>query len=132
MLARIGRDWGLFRPGDMLDWNEAEGRPSWITGLGMVFYYPILALAIGGIVVLRRRRTRQWPLLIPPVIVTVGTVPPTARPASGYRPSRASWCSPRWRSRAVGPMVAGAGAPRAGPEPDQTPESSTIVASSSS
>ena len=72
--ARVGRDWGLFRPGDMLKWNEAEGRPSWITGLGMFFYYPILLLAIGGVVVLRRRRTRQWPLLVPPIIVTVGTV----------------------------------------------------------
>ena len=74
VLARIGRDWGLFRPGDMLDWNRAEGRPKWITGLGMAFYYPLLAFAIGGIVGLRRRRTRQWPLLIPAVIVTLGTV----------------------------------------------------------
>jgi 4-amino-4-deoxy-L-arabinose transferase-like glycosyltransferase len=73
-LARIGRDWSLFRPVDMLSWNEAEGRASWITGLGLYFYYPLLALAIGGIVVLKRRRTRQWPLLIPPIIVTLGTV----------------------------------------------------------
>ena len=73
-LARVGRDWGVFRPGDMLDWNQAEGRPSWITGLGMVFYYPIVLLAIGGIVVLRRRRVRQWPLLMPPLIITIGTV----------------------------------------------------------
>lgn len=74
LLARVGRDWGFFRPVDMLSWNEAEGRPSWITGLGLYFYYPLLALAIGGIVVLKRRRTRQWPLLIPPVIVTLGTI----------------------------------------------------------
>lgn len=74
VLARIGRDWGLFRPGDMPEWNIAEGRPKWITELGMAFYYPLLAFAIGGIVVLRRRRTRQWPLLMPPLIVTVGTV----------------------------------------------------------
>lgn len=73
-LARIGRDWSFFRPVDMLTWNQAEGRASWITGLGLWFYYPLLALAIGGVVVLKRRRVRQWPLLIPPVIVTVGTV----------------------------------------------------------
>lgn len=74
LLARIGRDWGFFRPLDMLSWNEAEGRPSWITGLGLYFYYPLLALAIGGIVVLRRRRTTQWPLLVPPLVVTLGTI----------------------------------------------------------
>ena len=64
-LARIGRDWSFFRPDDMLTWNQAEGRASWITGLGLYFYYPLVLLAIGGIVVLKRRRTRQWPLLIP-------------------------------------------------------------------
>ena len=74
LLARIGRDWSLFRPVDMLAWNQREGRASWITGLGLFFYYPLLALAIGGIVVLKRRRIRQWPLLIPPIIVTLGTV----------------------------------------------------------
>lgn len=72
--ARVGRDWGAFRPGDMLSWNEAEGRPRWITGLGMFFYYPVLLLGIAGIVMLRRRGLRQWPLLVPPVIVTVGTL----------------------------------------------------------
>jgi 4-amino-4-deoxy-L-arabinose transferase-like glycosyltransferase len=72
--ARIGRDWGLFRPMQMLDWNEGEGRPRWVTGLGMVFYYPLVALAIGGVVVLRRRRVRQWPLLMPPIVVTLGTL----------------------------------------------------------
>jgi 4-amino-4-deoxy-L-arabinose transferase-like glycosyltransferase len=74
LLARVGRDWSFFRPVDMLSWNEAEGRPSWITGLGLYFYYPLLALAIGGIVVLKRRKTIQWPLLVPPVVVTLGAI----------------------------------------------------------
>jgi 4-amino-4-deoxy-L-arabinose transferase-like glycosyltransferase len=74
LAARVGRDWGLFRPGDMLAWNAAEGRPRWVTGLGMAFYYPLLVAAVGGIVVLRRRRTRQWPLLMPPIVVSVGAV----------------------------------------------------------
>ena len=72
--ARIGRNWGLWRPGDMLSWNESEGRPRWVTATGMVFYYPLLALAVGGIVVLRGRRVRQWPLLMPTVVVTAGTL----------------------------------------------------------
>jgi 4-amino-4-deoxy-L-arabinose transferase-like glycosyltransferase len=74
VLARIGRDWSLFRPGDMLDWNLHEGRARWVTGLGLVFYYPLLLAAIGGVVVMKLRKRRQWPLLMPPLIVTVGTL----------------------------------------------------------
>jgi 4-amino-4-deoxy-L-arabinose transferase-like glycosyltransferase len=72
--ARIGRDWSLFRPLDMLSWNENEGRPQWITGLGLAFYYPLLALAVGGVVVLWRRRVGVWPLLAPAVVVTASTL----------------------------------------------------------
>jgi 4-amino-4-deoxy-L-arabinose transferase-like glycosyltransferase len=73
-LARIGRDWGVFRPGDMLSFGVNEGRPRWVTGLGMVFYYPLVLLGIAGVVLLRRRKIRQWPLLMPPLVVTVATV----------------------------------------------------------
>ncbi len=72
--ARIGRDWGLFRPTDMITFNESEGRPQWVTRLGMWWYYPLLVLAIVGAFVLRRRGVRQWFLAVPPVIVTVGAV----------------------------------------------------------
>jgi hypothetical protein len=71
--ARIGRDWSLFRPLDMLKWNENEGRPQWVTGMGLAFFYPLLALAIGGVVVLWRRRAGVWPLVVPAVIVTAST-----------------------------------------------------------
>ena len=70
----MARDWGLFRPKDMLFINEAEGRPRWLTSLGLGFYYPLLALAIVGGVLLRRRRVRMWFLLVPPVIVTAGAL----------------------------------------------------------
>jgi hypothetical protein len=139
VLARIGRDWGLFRPGDMPTYNIAEGRPKWVTELGMVFYYPILAFAIVGVAVLRRRRIRQWPLLIPPVIVTLGTVLAygqtrfrvPAEPslvvlaAVGIAALVARW----WPEPAPAAESAG-GAPA--PEPGQAGESSTIDASSSS
>ena len=72
--ARIGRDWSLFRPLDMLQWNENEGRPQWVTGLGLAFFYPLLVLAIGGVVILWRRRVGVWPLVVPAVIVTVSTL----------------------------------------------------------
>jgi len=74
LLARAGRTWSLFRPADMLSVNEGEGRPRWITGLGLGFYYPMLALAIGGVVVLIRRRASVWPLVVPAVVVTAGTL----------------------------------------------------------
>ncbi len=72
LAARVGRDWSLFRPQDAL--SETEGRPCWVTEVGLAFYYPLLALAIGGAVVLWRRRAPVWPLLIPVTIVTVSTV----------------------------------------------------------
>jgi 4-amino-4-deoxy-L-arabinose transferase-like glycosyltransferase len=74
LLARIGRDWGVFRPLDMQFINESEGRPRWLTTLGMWWYYPLAALALAGVVVLRRRQVRIWPLVVPPVVVTVGTI----------------------------------------------------------
>ena len=74
VLARIGRDWGLYRPLDMPFINEAEGRPRWLTTLGMWWYYPLVALALVGAVMLRRRRVTIWPLSVPPVIVTVGAL----------------------------------------------------------
>jgi 4-amino-4-deoxy-L-arabinose transferase-like glycosyltransferase len=74
VVARIARDWGLFRPRDMEFLNESEGRPRWLTRLGMWWYYPLAAFAIGGAVVLRRRRVRIWPLAVPPIVVTVGTL----------------------------------------------------------
>jgi 4-amino-4-deoxy-L-arabinose transferase-like glycosyltransferase len=74
VLARIGRNWSLFRPADMIAINAAEGRPRWVTGLGLVTYYPILLGAVAGAVALRRRRAQLWPLLVPPIIVTASTV----------------------------------------------------------
>lgn len=72
--ARIGRNWGFFRPADMVSWNANEGRPRAVTRAGMWFYYPLLVLAVAGTVVAVRRRVRVWPLLAPAVVVTVGTV----------------------------------------------------------
>jgi hypothetical protein len=72
LAARVGRDWSLFRPQDAV--IETEGRPWWVTETGLAFYYPLLALAIGGTVVLWRRRAPVWPLLVPVIIVTASTV----------------------------------------------------------
>ena len=73
--ARVGRTWSLFRPGDMIEWNRGEAREPWVTRLGLAVYYPLLATAIVGAVLLGRRRRRAdlWVLLVPAVVVTVGS-----------------------------------------------------------
>ena len=76
MLARVGRTWSLFRPGDMVSFNVGEGREKWVTQLGLFFYYPTLIAAIGGAVVLWRRRRKRyalWVLLAPAIAVTIGS-----------------------------------------------------------
>jgi 4-amino-4-deoxy-L-arabinose transferase-like glycosyltransferase len=72
LAARVGRDWSLFRPQDAV--SETEGRPWWVTEWGLAVYYPLLVLAIGGAVVLWRRRASVWPLLVPAIIVILSTV----------------------------------------------------------
>ncbi|MGZ6999952.1 MAG: ArnT family glycosyltransferase [Acidimicrobiia bacterium] len=71
VLARLGRDWSLFRP---MQSPVFEGRPDWVVAAGLVFYYPILALAAGGVATLRRRARPWWPLLVPVGIVCLTTL----------------------------------------------------------
>jgi hypothetical protein len=73
VLARVGRTWGVFRPGDMVSYNKNEGREPWVTRLGMVVYYPTLLAAVAGVVVLWRRRARLglWVLFAPVIAVTL-------------------------------------------------------------
>jgi 4-amino-4-deoxy-L-arabinose transferase-like glycosyltransferase len=72
-VARVGRTWSVFRPGDMLEFNEGEARERWVTVLGLVAFYPLVLLAIYGAVQLRRRRVALWPLLVPVLIVTLAS-----------------------------------------------------------
>ncbi|HUF83117.1 MAG TPA: glycosyltransferase family 39 protein [Acidimicrobiia bacterium] len=72
-LARVGRTWSVFRPLDMLDYNEGEARERWVTSLGLIVYYPLVLLAVYGVVVARRKRITQWPLLVPMLIVTIAS-----------------------------------------------------------
>jgi len=71
--ARVARTWGLYRPGDMLSYNLGEGRERWVSALGIWTYYPLLALALVGAVLLARRRAASlWPLVVPTLVVTIG------------------------------------------------------------
>lgn len=77
--ARLGRTWSVFRPLDALTINQTEGRPQWVSGLGLAFYYPLLLLAVGGVVALVRAGKSIWPLLVPAIVVTLGMIPAYGR-----------------------------------------------------
>jgi 4-amino-4-deoxy-L-arabinose transferase-like glycosyltransferase len=72
VLARIGRMWNVFRPGQttFFGWSiEGNGRvPSY---LGLFSFYLLVPFAVYGFVVNRRRRITILPLLAAPVIVTL-------------------------------------------------------------
>jgi 4-amino-4-deoxy-L-arabinose transferase-like glycosyltransferase len=70
VLIRVGRLWNLYRPIEMAWYNDGEGREIWISRLGIWTFYPLSALAIAGVVVLRRSWSKLWPLVVLAVIVT--------------------------------------------------------------
>ena len=71
VLARIGRLWDFFEPAQMINIDVNEGRPKPAARAGLVVYYALLPLALAGVVILRRRRLRQWFLLVPAGVLTV-------------------------------------------------------------
>ena len=62
-MAKIGRAFGFFHPMEQIrfDWF-LESRPYRWAVTGLFAYYALLALSIGGTVVLRRRRIPSFPL----------------------------------------------------------------------
>jgi 4-amino-4-deoxy-L-arabinose transferase-like glycosyltransferase len=76
VLARVARTWSLYRPLDMVKFNQGEDREGWVTRLGLVAYYPTMIGAIAGSAVLWRRRRRGvlWVLSAPIIVVTIGAI----------------------------------------------------------
>jgi 4-amino-4-deoxy-L-arabinose transferase-like glycosyltransferase len=72
--ARVGRMWSVFHIGQAADADSLEGRPRWASYLGDVMFYVLVALAIVGAVMARRRRVPIWPLVVPIVVVTLVTL----------------------------------------------------------
>lgn len=72
--ARLGRQWGVFRPAQMtaLDTFDARDRP--VTRAGLTMYYGMVPLAVIGAVVLRRHGERLLPLLAIPAIISVAAM----------------------------------------------------------
>ena len=70
VLARVGRLWDFYQPIQMVNVDANEGRPVPAARAGLIVYYATLPFVVAGVVVLRRRRIRQWFLLVPLGVVT--------------------------------------------------------------
>lgn len=82
--ARVGRMWGLFRPGQQVQIDAvAEGRGPWVARAGLVTFYEFAAVGAVGLWMLRRRRVPILPLVSMAVLVTV--VAASAIPVTRYR-----------------------------------------------
>lgn len=69
--ARVGRIWGVYRPGQSIDLDTVvEGRGRAVSTIGLVLYYELLALGVGGLVVLRRRGVPILPFVSLALLVT--------------------------------------------------------------
>jgi len=81
VLAREGRTWGLFNPIQQVTLDEIEGQERWLARTGLGMFYVLAGAAIGGAIILRRRRITLVPLVgvIVAVAVTVGVVYGTTR-----------------------------------------------------
>jgi 4-amino-4-deoxy-L-arabinose transferase-like glycosyltransferase len=66
---RLGRTWGYYDP-----LQTPEGRSRRVVVLGVAMYAVLLALAVYGFVVLRRRGVSVWILMSPFIAVTIVTV----------------------------------------------------------
>jgi 4-amino-4-deoxy-L-arabinose transferase-like glycosyltransferase len=66
VLARLERVWGFRQP-----MQTNSGRSPWAQNMGTIMYYLLLAPAVYGFLLLRRRRAPTWVLMSPVVLVTV-------------------------------------------------------------
>lgn len=71
LAARVGRVWDVYRPFQNTELSKIEGRPRWISTLGLWCYWVLLPFAIGGVVVLHRRRVSLLPVAVQALGVTV-------------------------------------------------------------
>jgi len=73
-LDRAGLEWGLYAPSRQADQDFLEGWPTPVADAWMFWYYPLMALAVGGTVILRRRGQPVYPLMAMFIVATVTAV----------------------------------------------------------
>ncbi len=82
--ARVGRMWGVYRPGQQVQIDAvSEGRGLWLARVALITFYEMVAVAVVGLVILRRRRVPILPLVSMAVLVTL--VAGLAIPVTRYR-----------------------------------------------
>lgn len=72
-LARLGRTFGVFRPGQQLGFETFRGTSLWVFQLGTAMYWALLPLGVYGVVLARRRKVMVYPLLVVPLAVVLAT-----------------------------------------------------------
>ncbi|MCZ7525560.1 MAG: glycosyltransferase family 39 protein [Acidimicrobiia bacterium] len=70
-MARLGRVWELYHPGQKVDFDMIEGRTRGAAQLALAQYYLLVGFAVAGVVVLRRNRIPLLPLLSLVAIVSL-------------------------------------------------------------
>lgn len=71
MAVRVARTFGVYAPGQQVDFESLEGRPRSWQMVGTVVYWVLAPLAAAGLVILRRRRVPISPLLAPVAVVVL-------------------------------------------------------------
>lgn len=72
--ARLGRTWAVYRPWQQARFDTLEERPETVSRIGSVSLWCLAAFGIGGLVVLRRRRTPALPLLATPIVLSLASM----------------------------------------------------------
>jgi 4-amino-4-deoxy-L-arabinose transferase-like glycosyltransferase len=86
VLARIGRIWEVFRPTQNVELNEFfEQRGNTTSWAVLIGYYVLVPFAIGGLVVMRRRRVPIYPMLAIVAAITITVA--IGFPVTRYRAS---------------------------------------------
>ncbi len=63
MLARLGRVWSVYRPLQMAEWNQGEGRELWASHLAAVMFWAAVPIAFIGWWRMRLEGLARWPLV---------------------------------------------------------------------
>ncbi len=71
---RVGLEWNLYAPLRHADQDFLEGWPTPVSDAWLIWYYPLVALAIGGTVILRRRRQPIYPLMALVIVPTITAI----------------------------------------------------------
>ena len=62
-LARLGRAWDVYKPGQNLQFMQIEGRPRAWSALAQWMFWLAAPLSVIGLAVMRRRRVSTWPVV---------------------------------------------------------------------